>query len=486
LGEYVVADLNPAPQKAGFSFFGLRHFRPAFRMPFLCIRMPMFPVRSLFTVLAAIAGLAPLKAQQVEGTIKAPSAAGASLVLSQVRGGGFVPLDSVHIGAGGRFAFPAAAHPRGFYRLALHDTDAVSLILDPHEPLVRIECDSLPLQLHLLVIASDENKRLEEFGLVSRETDSVFASVARQRARALPFDTATLGQLQRVEERASDMRVRYLDQLIANAPNSYFAKVLRADRAIRDAARKQPADVVAAFNFSDPELLRSSVYDRAVMTYLQNLHAMNEEAFAPASDSLVRLAGGDPDCRSYMIGRLVDLFATYGPNSALEHVIGSYVSLADTAHLEPALRKEVEALLKVAIGSTAPDIELNDSGRTEPLSDLVRANTYTALFFYSSTCEHCHAQMPALKADLEQYRTKGFNVIGIALDTDSADFLASIRENNIPWKCFSEFMGWGARSATAFMVKATPSFYLLDNRMKIVAKPTDADELGNKLAELFQ
>ena len=83
------------------------------------------------------------------------------------------------------------------------------------------------------------------------------------------------------------------------------------------------------------------------------------------------------------------------------------------------------------------------------------------------------------------YQKRGFDVIGIALDVDSTDFLRSIRENAIPWRCYSEFNGWGSKAAQAFQVKATPALFLLDRAMKIVAKPTDAEELRQILKELY-
>lgn len=409
------------------------------------------------------------------------------LLLSQERGDSFRAVDSVRIQPNGRFLFPGAFNATGFYRLAIADTDAVDIILDPREPKVVLSFDSLPLAAHLHVDTSDENQRLHEFNFVSKETQAVVEGTARQRQFLRPGDTTALAQLKQVEDRAWAMKEHYLDQLVAHAPDSYFAKVLGADKALRNAARRTPADVAAVFNFSDPALMRSSVYDRAVMTYLQNLQARHEDQFASAADSLLRLASGNSDCRMYMLGHLVDLFSTYGPASVLQHVLDRYVvPLGNDPALDPRTRAEVDRLLQLSVGKTAPDITLDDHGRQLLLSKLVRENRYTALFFYSSTCEHCHAQMPLLEADLVKYKHRGFAVIGIALDVDSTEFLKSIRENAIPWACFSEFNGWGASSAKAFMVKATPSFFLLDDHLRIVAKPQDAEELGRTLSTLLQ
>jgi peroxiredoxin len=440
-----------------------------------------------FLALLATLSAAPTSAQQLQGHIQAPSAANSWVVLLQARGADFIPFDSVRTGPRGDFSFPHAFHATGFYRLAVHDTDYVDIILNDREPLVDLRFDSIPLDKHLHVASSDENARYREFDHVSKETRAVLTATAAQRLKLQPTDTAGLAALDSVDQRAMNMQANYLDQLATHAPESFFAKVLRVDKALAGVRGHGAKAVVAACNFSDPELVRSSVYDRAVMAYFQNLNISGEREVYAGADSLVALASGNADCRSYMVEHLVDLFATYGPQSTLEHVIATYVTpLGNSAAIPPRLKTRVDALMQLAVGRTAPDVALNDHGVPVNLSSLVKPNRYTAVFFYSSTCEHCHAQMPALKVDRMRYQSKGFDVVGIALDVDSTDFLKSISENGIPWKCFSEFNGWGSKAAKAFMVSATPSFFLLDDHLKIVAKPTDADELGKTLAELYK
>ena len=408
----------------------------------------------LFSTLAFGAPEA-LKAQSLKGHIADQSCFNQQIVIAQARGSSFTPVDSILIGPTGDFQFNKPFDAPGFYRISINDSNAVDIILDPREKLVQINFDSIPLSEHVHVVASDENMRLWEFKYISKETQAVEAAVNQQRLNLQPTDTTALEELDKVEKRAYQMRDRHLEELMERAPDSYFAKVLRVDK--------------------------------AVMGFLQNLNAVSEGQIANAADTLMSLAGRNPNCRTYMLGHLIDLFATYGPEVALQHVIDNYVApLGDSHAIAPELRAKVEALLQVSVGRTAPDITLNDRGTLTHLSRLVQANRYTALFFYSSTCEHCHAQMPGLENDRRKYLPKGFNVIGIALDVDSADFIRSIQENAIPWKCYSEFNGWGAVSAKTFQVKATPTFFLLDDKMKIVAKPANEEELGAKLGELLK
>lgn len=444
------------------------------------------PILFSLTLFAGMAS-GDLYAQRVQGHIDDPAVRGAQLVLSVARGASFTPVDSVRTDAAGDFRFPEMFKAAGFYRLALNDTDQMELILDGREPVVDMEFDSIPLADHVHVRTSDENKRLWEFKYISKETQAVRTAAAQQRIVLLPTDTAQLDQLNAVEQRAMRMEEQYVHQLVNNAHGGYFAKVLTVDDAVRGTRGKGPMAVAAVCDFSDPELMRSSVYDKAVMVFLQNLNVVSEEQFILGSDTLLHLAGRNPECRAYMLDHLIDLFSNYGPEVALQHVIDRYVvPLGDSASVAPELRAKVEALMHVTVGKTAPDVDLNDRGVITPLSELVKSNTYTALFFYSSTCDHCHAQMPMLKNDRSKFLAKGFQVIGIALDVDSVDFLKSIEENAIPWKCYSEFNGWGSKAAQAFMVKATPTFFLLDAKMKIVAKPADAEDLSRVLQDLYK
>lgn len=441
----------------------------------------------LLALLVLLGSATGLSAQRLQGTFDPPALAGQRIVLLATRGSHHVSLDSTAIGRDGTFAFHAPLNAAGFYQLAVHDSDRVDLILDPREPLVDVAFSGLPLQRNIRIVTSDENKRLWEYKLVSRESQAIEAAAAQEKRQLQPTDVQRLAELDSTVARAQRMRTGHFARLLQGAPDSYFARVVRADLAVEAAQEQGPMAVARAFDFSAPPLLRTSVYDKAVMTFLRNVNVVSPDQFMVASDTLMALAAPDPECRAYMLDHLIELFSTYGPDMALQYLIDRYVAPAgSSAGIDPALRSRVDALLKVAVGATAPDIALNDGGRQQPLSSIVRQGRYTALFFYSSTCDHCHAQMPGVKQDYATFHAQGFEVVGIALDADSIEFSTSIRENAIPWRCYSEFNGWGSTAAKAFQVKATPTFFLLDDRMRIVAKPYDAEELAQELRAWFK
>jgi hypothetical protein len=90
-----------------------------------------------------------------------------------------------------------------------------------------------------------------------------------------------------------------------------------------------------------------------------------------------------------------------------------------------------------------------------------------------------------VRDQLAIYRDKGYGIVGVALDDDSTEFYKTLLEEGITWPVYSEFKGFGGAAVKAFKVEATPYFYLLDEHMRIVAKPINYLELGAALKELF-
>jgi peroxiredoxin len=119
------------------------------------------------------------------------------------------------------------------------------------------------------------------------------------------------------------------------------------------------------------------------------------------------------------------------------------------------------------------------------LSRILQDHSYVLLFFYSSTCEHCHDEMPPLVELHRKYVDRGFSVVGIALDADTSEFHETIREEGLPWSSTSELSGWGSLAAKSYVVKATPAMFLLDRTGTIIAKPFDAHELAELLGSLY-
>ena len=423
-------------------------------------------------------------AQPLSAVIAAPNVAGRWCVLFATRGSTHFAVDSVLINADGAFTFASdRSVGAGFYQLAVNDSDRVDLILDGMERTVVLAFSGLPLQDHVTVLQSAENQRLWRYKAASRETQAIQEAVAREKNALDPLDHRQISALDSVERVAVRYKDRVLQELVAEDPTSYFAKVVRKGAAIDSSVLVGPLAIAAVFDFSDLTLLHSSIYDKAVMAFLQSINVVSEEQMSNAADTLLGLSSQNADCEAYMIEHLVDLFSAYGPQSTLQHLVDDYLAgERPRIPMSMELRGKVARLLQVSIGAKGPDVSLKDTlGKFTPLSTLLNDHKFGALFFYSSTCDHCHAQMPGLNRIYAEYHVKGLEILGIALDDARTDFRPAILQRGLKFPCFSEFSGWGSQAATAYEVKATPTLILLDGQLHILAKPYDTQALEEEL-----
>jgi len=443
-------------------------------------------VRTLIlNLLIAAPGLLP--AQRLSGRFvgEAPD----SVLLLDTRGASHQLLLRSPVGLQGEFAFPAAAIPgQGFYQLAVNDTDRADIILDPREQEVVLLFSGRPLQSHITVLQSAENERLWAYKAVSRETQAMRKAADLERTGLRPDEVTRSRQLDSIVQRADALKDAHLDRLIAEHPESYFAKVVRADRALLGMQGRPPMDVARAFAFDDPGLMRCAVHPQAVLVFLRNIRAFNEEQFVNAADTLIALTGGCAECRRYMIEHLVEIFATYGPDIALQHLIDRYVDReAQALRFSAATLDKVKAFQRVSVGRIGPDAPLKDptTGTVRPLSELARGHRAVVLFFYSSTCDHCHEQMPGLARMYTERSGDGLQVIGVALDDDAALVETTRTAKGLTFPCFSHLQGWGDPAARAYAVQGTPTLFVLDGELRIHAKPHDAAEAREVVLQLL-
>lgn len=453
--------------------------------------MTIAQYRSALQAALAIIGfcaMLPANAQRISGTLIPHKELPGKVVLQEAWGGSHRSVDSTTVDRKGKFQFPAKQRGPGFYRLAFGPTETVDLIIDPRETEIVLQFADTPLQEHIMVQRSTGNQRLWEYKRASREGQIKLSSIQEERRGLSLNDREAQAQLDAREEAVHVWQKAVLDRLIAVDPSGSFERIILADRRLSDAAGKGPDAVKEAIDWTDQALVRSSVMPKALMGYLQELPEATTEDFSNSSDSLLIWSQPDTLCWAFARSFLVRLFSIYGPDVVAQHLVDRYV--VGSGSLVPAdqeLRGATEALLRVSIGATAPSVFLVDPVEqdTLELAVLLKDQAYTLLFFYSSTCDHCHQQMPGLIDLYREKREKGFEILGIALDIDLQEFQSTLKDRGLIWPSFSELNGWGSSPAKAFAVRSTPSLFLLDRNGVIVAKPYDHQELRTTLEGLF-
>ena len=148
------------------------------------------------------------------------------------------------------------------------------------------------------------------------------------------------------------------------------------------------------------------------------------------------------------------------------------------------LHNLIEKTKLTSVGNPAPDFSCNDvNGKPVTLSSF--KGKYVLLDFWASWCGPCRLENPNIVSVFNQFHNQGFDILGVSLDDNRADWLGAIKKDKLDWTQVSDLKGWKASAADLYGVKGIPMNYLIDKNGIIVAKGLRGEELDEKLMALL-
>ena len=138
----------------------------------------------------------------------------------------------------------------------------------------------------------------------------------------------------------------------------------------------------------------------------------------------------------------------------------------------------------VAVGQQAPNWEQNDQdGKPVSFSDIQQR--YVLIDFWASWCGPCRQENPYVVEMYNEYKGKGFEIIGVSLDESREKWLEAIDKDGLEWYHVSDLKGWSNEVGDLYGVKAIPHTVLVDQDGIIIAKNLRGESLRRKLEELL-
>jgi thiol-disulfide isomerase/thioredoxin len=106
--------------------------------------------------------------------------------------------------------------------------------------------------------------------------------------------------------------------------------------------------------------------------------------------------------------------------------------------------------------------------------------------FWATWCGPCMAEMPNVVRAYDDFKAKGFEIIGISLDEDRADLARVLKAKNIAWPQYFDGKGWENPYAKKYGIEAIPAMWLVNKAGMVIDTEAQEDllaKIGKLLAE---
>ncbi|MFM7813442.1 MAG: peroxiredoxin family protein, partial [Flavobacteriales bacterium] len=265
--------------------------------------------------------------------------------------------------------------------------------------------------------------------------------------------------------------------LIAQYPGTYLAKLLTWKQ------EPERADIKKYWNnidFSDASLIRCRVLTDRIESFMRSFSQGKDAGFIQCVQLVAEGAEANDRVLEFSLNQMLTGFYESNMETICAYIIDNYVhgdSCGD-ADLSNVIKSTAESIQRLSIGNTPPNISLvGADDKPVDLYKLAAGNKYTLVMFWSSFCEHCKGEAPEVKACYDQWHTKGFEILGVSIDRNTAAWKAAIQERGFSFPNVCGLKDYQSPVAKDYRISRTPTFFLLDTNQKIVLKPKGIREV---------
>ncbi|MEZ4824673.1 MAG: TlpA disulfide reductase family protein [Bacteroidia bacterium] len=390
------------------------------------------------------------------------------------------------------FEFTLNSLPKGFYLFGGGTEQNTRWMLLGDEPMVLLqgECPTLN---QAAIANSPDNYMYEQAMAISGNYSQEFTRLITRYRQAIQVKQG-VAEVEAEMAKLDGKRKFLLDSIYGIDPFIGKAIALRTylsyqnnEEGYRDEADYFGRTYFQFADLSDPDYNRVPNLVSAFQSYATTLGAIglsHESQIAYADMHIHATPEGSRTRKSALLG-LVNGFR--GKNEdALILYADRYLNEfpGDNPRLAEQLKKETQAARSKMIGAIAPDIALpTPEGDTLRISDF--RGKVLLVDFWASWCGPCRKENPNVVRMYNQYKDKGFEILGISLDRAKEPWVQAIQKDGLTWRHISDLKHWQSIAAKTYGVGSIPYTVLLDADGRIVAKNLRGAQLEAKVAGLL-
>ncbi|MEQ8766902.1 MAG: redoxin domain-containing protein [Planctomycetota bacterium] len=137
------------------------------------------------------------------------------------------------------------------------------------------------------------------------------------------------------------------------------------------------------------------------------------------------------------------------------------------------------------VGKKPIDFEVKAFDGETTISPDMYEGKVVLIDFWATWCQPCVRELPVVLDTYEQFHDKGFEIIGISLDSNKEALERFLAERNLPWVQFYDGKGWSNQIAEMYAIQSIPATFLLNQKGEIAHKDLRGEDLPKAVAKLL-
>lgn len=229
-------------------------------------------------------------------------------------------------------------------------------------------------------------------------------------------------------------------------------------------------EIISFLNNTQNYLETSSLLKPILMVFLSNT---SRSSLGDEVDKLLTAVNVETPRGQTILSELIEIFNVYSIKDLKEKYLTEAKNLKCT--INDRLANTIKSNANTEIGKIIPNNTFLNPVNTKVKSIHDVKADKKIIILWSSTCSHCEKEIGEMVLQYNKLKEKNIEVVGLSLDSDAKSYSDKVKM--LPWINDTELKGWYSSYVDTYNVHATPTFYIVDAKNKIIANPDNFSEI---------